>query len=130
MEMAKDKDAPKKEILWLPEVEAHNYPAAHAYLSLLFDSERVDAMIEGLKRATVVKVQAKDIFRASRLPLLGVDNSHVEKDRKKIAKGQSLSPLLLVRDEAHGVLVIADGYHRLCSVYFFDEDAWIPCKIV
>jgi hypothetical protein len=111
-------------------VEAQNYPNAHSYLSLLFDPERVDAMIEGFKRATVVKVQAKDIFRASRLPLLGVGNSHVEKDRKKIAKGQSLSPLLLVRDQAHGRLVIADGYHRLCSVYFFDEDAWIPCKIV
>jgi hypothetical protein len=27
-------------------------------------------------------------------------------------------------------LIIADGYHRLCSVYQFDEDAWIPCKIV
>jgi hypothetical protein len=42
----------------------------------------------------------------------------------------SLSPLLLVRDEASGKVVIADGYHRLCSVYLFDEDAWIPCKIV
>jgi hypothetical protein len=45
-------------------------------------------------------------------------------------KGTSLSPLLLVRDEACGKVVIADGYHRLCSVYLFDEDAWIPCKIV
>jgi hypothetical protein len=22
------------------------------------------------------------------------------------------------------------GYHRLCAVYKFDEDAMIPCKIV
>ena len=22
------------------------------------------------------------------------------------------------------------GYHRLCAIYFFDEDAVIPCKIV
>ena len=29
-----------------------------------------------------------------------------------------------------GKVVIADGYHRLCAVYGFDEDAWIPCKIV
>jgi hypothetical protein len=27
-------------------------------------------------------------------------------------------------------LIIADGYHRLCAVYKFDEDAVIPCKIV
>lgn len=44
--------------------------------------------------------------------------------------GQGLSPLLLVRDEAHGKLVIADGYHRLCAIYGFEEDAWIHCKIV
>jgi hypothetical protein len=35
-----------------------------------------------------------------------------------------------VRDRANGKVVIADGYHRLCAVYTFDEDAWIPCKIV
>jgi len=26
--------------------------------------------------------------------------------------------------------VIADGYHRMCAVYSFDEDALIHCKIV
>jgi hypothetical protein len=41
-----------------------------------------------------------------------------------------LSPLLLVRDEKNGRVVIADGYHRLCAVYEIDEDAWVPCKIV
>jgi len=35
-----------------------------------------------------------------------------------------------VRDEAAGKVVIADGYHRLCAVYLFDEDALIPCRIV
>jgi hypothetical protein len=34
------------------------------------------------------------------------------------------------RDQRNGKLVIADGYHRLCAVYTFDEDAIIPCKIV
>ncbi len=29
-----------------------------------------------------------------------------------------------------GRLIIADGYHRLCAVYKFDEDAMIPCRIV
>jgi hypothetical protein len=72
--------------------------------------------------------KAKDIFRASGLSLLGVSNSHVEKDRKRISGGVKLAPLLLVRDK--GRLIIADGYHRLCAVYTFDEDALIPCKIV
>jgi hypothetical protein len=62
--------------------------------------------------------------------LLGVSDSHVEKDRVKIRKGQSLSPILLVRDEQNGKVVIADGYHRLCAIYGYDEDSWIRCQIV
>ena len=31
---------------------------------------------------------------------------------------------------AIGIVIIADGYHRLCAVYAFDEEAVIPCKIV
>jgi disulfide oxidoreductase YuzD len=83
-----------------------------------------------LKKAGVSKFKAKDIFRASGLSLLGVSNHHVERDRAKILQREKLSPLLLVRDTERSKLVIADGYHRLCSVYQFDEDAWIPCKIV
>ena len=77
-----------------------------------------------------MQFKAKDIFRASRLSLLGVSNSHVEKDTRKIRDGLGLAPLLLVRDEPNGGVVIADGYHRLCAVYGFDEDAVIPCKII
>lgn len=51
-------------------------------------------------------------------------------DREKVTAGKKLSPLLLVREAAHGRVVIADGYHRLCAVYSFDEDAMIPCRIV
>jgi len=29
-----------------------------------------------------------------------------------------------------GRVIVADGYHRLCAVYSYDEDAVIPCKIV
>ena len=43
---------------------------------------------------------------------------------------EKISPLLLVRDKTGGRVIIADGYHRLCAVYTFDEDAMIPCKIV
>ena len=77
-----------------------------------------------------MQYKAKDIFRASGLSLLGVSNSHVEKDSQKILAGDKLSPLLLVRDTNSGKVVIADGYHRMCSVYQFDEDAIVPCQIV
>ena len=117
------------EILWLAEVEPHNYPAAESYLTLLYAEPRVAAVIARLKEAPIVQFKAKDIFRASRLSLLGISNSHVEKDIKKIQKGQALAPILLMRDEPAGQLVIADGYHRLCAIYGFQEDAWIRCKL-
>jgi hypothetical protein len=83
-----------------------------------------------LQTARSAEFKAKDIFRASRLSLLGVSNSHVQRDRQKVRTGQKLSPLLLVRDSRHGKVIIADGYHRLCAVYSCDEDALIPCRIV
>jgi hypothetical protein len=122
--------AKKQKISWLPDVEEHDYPAADSYLRLIFDDNRVAEMVARLRGAGIVEFKSKDIFRASQLSLLGVSNSHVETDRKKILKGASLSPLLLVRDENNGKVVIADGYHRLCAVYGFDEDALIPCKII
>ena len=86
--------------------------------------------MDALRRAPVTKFKAKDIFRASGLSLLGISNSHVEKDRQKIQAGKELSPLLLIRDSVNGRVIIADGYHRLCAIYSLDEDALIPCKIV
>ena len=119
----------KTEIKWLDTPEDHDYPAAESYLNLIYDSKTVATFIVQLKQAPMSKFKAKDIFRASGLSLLGISNSRVERDRKKILSGQSLSPLLLVRDTAHGKVVIADGYHRMCAIYAFDEDAIIPCKI-
>ncbi len=120
----------RPKIQWLSEPEDHDYPAAQSYLSLLFDDAATAAWVKRLKRAPIVNFKAKDIFRASGLSLLGVSNSHVEKDRAKILERNKISPLLLVRAGDHGRVIIADGYHRLCAVYSFDEDALIPCKIV
>lgn len=117
-------------VRWLPAPEDHDYPAAASYLALLKPQDAVDAQVRLLKAAPVLSFKAKDIFRASGLSLLGVSNSHVERDRQKIRDGKALSPLLLVRDAPLGRVVIADGYHRLCAVYSVDEDADIPCKIV
>lgn len=120
----------KPEINWLELPEEHDYPAAGDYLSLFYDTHEVLIIVNRLKSAEMSSFKAKDIFRASQLPLLGVSNSHVEKNTKKIIAGKSLSPLLLVRDKTTMKLIIADGYHRMCSIYGIDEDAVIPCKIV
>jgi hypothetical protein len=119
-----------KKIEWLSEPEAHDYPAALSYLSLIFDEKEASKMLDKLKQTDVKIFKAKDIFRASALSLLGISNSHVEKDIQKTKRGQKLSPLILVRHSTIGKLIIADGYHRLCAVYGMDEDALIPCKII
>src|SRR5665811_1228846 len=117
------------EIKWLSVPEEHDYPAALSYLSLLYDEQTATTFVDKLKHASISEFKAKDIFRASGLSLLGISNSYVKKDQQKLQSGDDLSPLLLIRDSVNGKVVIADGYHRLCAVYSYDENAVIPCKI-
>ena len=124
------KRAAGSRVQWRGAPDVHDYPAALSYLALNFPSKTAKSLVKKLKRVRMSEFKAKDLFRASGLSLLGVSNSHVEKDRQKIAGGTRLSPLLLVVDRTRGKMVIADGYHRLCAVYTYDEDAVIPCKIV
>lgn len=119
-----------KSPIWLDAPEEHDYPAAASYLELTLSPKKVSKIVSNLRQAEISHFKAKDIFRASGLSLLGVSNSHVEKDRKKIQKGTALAPLLLVRVPELGKVIIADGYHRMCAVYSVDEDALIPCQIV
>ncbi len=125
-----DRKMPKNvKIKWLSKPEEHDYPAALSYLTLIYDKKTATRFVNKLKGASMSEFKAKDIFRASGLSLLGVSNSHVKKDQMRIKSGCGVSPLLLIRDSANGKVVIADGYHRMCAVYSFDEDAVIPCKI-
>jgi hypothetical protein len=79
-----------KKFAWLDEPEDLDYQAAYSYLSLIYDESTVSGTVEELKKAPISEFKAKDIFRASGLSLLGVSNSHVEKDRQKITKGYKL----------------------------------------
>jgi len=115
---------------WLAKPEKHDYPAAISYLSLIYDEKTATKFAKALEKAPMTSFKAKDIFRASRLPLLGTTNSHVRKNQKKLAAGKKLSPLLLDRVPGNNKVIIADGYHRMCAVYSVDEDAPVPCKIV
>lgn len=118
------------DIKWLTTVEPHDYAAALSYLSIIYQPKKAARFVKGLRKAEYAAFKAKDISRASGLSLLGISNEHVDRDRNKIQRGVSLSPILLVRDSKNGKVVIADGYHRMCAVYSFDEDAFIRCKIV
>ena len=117
-------------IKWFQEPEEKNYPAANSYLNLIYDALKADELVLKLKQTSITMFKAKDLFRASSLSLLGISNSHVERDIEKIKKSKKISPLLLIRDAPNGKVIIADGYHRLCAVYTFNEDELIPCKII
>ena len=80
------------EIKRFPDVEARGYPATESYLRIVYLPDKAVEIVAALKNAAQVQFKAKDIFRASQLALLGVSNSHVEKDRAKILAGKPLSP--------------------------------------
>lgn len=117
---------------WKDEPEKHDFPAASDYLSLLLSEDVSKQMVEALTTAETVHRKAKDLLRASGLPLLPPDNPEVVKDLTRARKGELLSPVLLVRGQAAAglALIVADGYHRVCASYHLNEDADIPCRIV
>ncbi|TMC06626.1 MAG: hypothetical protein E6J41_18010 [Chloroflexi bacterium] len=116
---------------WKDEPDDHDYPAAVAYLSLLVPEATAKVLGDRLRAAPLVHRKAKDLLRASRLPILGPDNVHVASDLEKVKKGRPLSPVLLVRGRLTDdvPLTVADGYHRICASHHLDEDADIPCRV-
>ncbi|HZS30003.1 MAG TPA: hypothetical protein VFA37_01960 [Gaiellaceae bacterium] len=117
---------------WKDEPEAHDFPAAGDYLSLVFPPGDAAQLVEALQAEETVHRKAKDLLRAGRLPLLPPDDPHVKSDLAKVAGGKRLSPVLLVRGRAEKdvPLTVADGYHRICASYHLDEDAEVPCRLV
>lgn len=117
---------------WQNEPNAHDFPAARTYLSLIAEAPLVDKLVKLLERAPTVTYEAKDLLRASRLSLLPEDDVHVARDLDKVKRGAKLSPILLVRGRfmKSRDLVIADGYHRVCASYWLSENSPIPCRLV
>ncbi len=116
---------------WKAEPDAHDYPAAADYLSLLLAPPLVAVAVARLRSAELVHYKAKDLLRASGLPLLPAKDPDCARDLREVRAGRKLSPVLLVRGALdHGVpLTVADGYHRICASYHLNEDAEIPCRL-
>jgi hypothetical protein len=119
-------------IKWSGAPAEHDYPSAGSFLRLIASANEVEVLTALLSQAPTVYQHAKDILRASGLPLLDVDDPEVAKDLKRVAKGVALSPILLVRGDVRTGrrLQIADGYHRVCASYHLAEDTDIPCRLV
>jgi hypothetical protein len=121
----------KPKLEWAQRGEPEDFDAAVKYLSLLCSEAKAKALVKALRNSKLVEHAAKDLLRAAQLPLLPSDESQVNDDLKRIHKGKALAPVLLVRgDISSGLpLIVADGYHRICAVCYFDESAPIPCRI-
>jgi hypothetical protein len=115
-----------KNNFWLTEPEEHDFPAALDFLTLLYPEPFPVQIVSRLKQSNTINKKSKDILRASELPLLPKDNIHVKENLEKVKSGKKLSPVLLVRDSK---LIIADGYHRVCAIYYLSEDLEVPCRI-
>ena len=113
---------------WKDEPDDNDYPAAESYLSLLVGPSGAAKLTKALRKEEHLRhFAAKDILRASGLPLLPRDDSEVASDLEKVKFGKNLSPVLLLE----GIpLWVADGYHRVCASYYLDEKAPVPCRIV
>ncbi|MHB8221018.1 MAG: hypothetical protein ACYDHU_11965 [Acidimicrobiales bacterium] len=113
---------------WKEEPEDQDFPAARSYLSLLVGPVEAERLADALAgEQTLSRYAAKDLLRASGLPLLTSDDVEVRNDLDKIRDGKKLSPVLLVVGEP---LWIADGYHRICTSYHISEKVLVPCRVV
>jgi hypothetical protein len=122
----------KEQIVWKMKSEAKDYEGARNFLSLIFPDAKAERLLRALHKTENIERAAKDLLRASSLPLLPRDEPHVDEDLKRIHKRKALPPVLLVRgDMSKGApLIVADGYHRICAICYYDESAPIPCRMV
>ena len=112
---------------WLKDVADHDFAAAEAYLSIRFEDVIVKQLVQSLREAPLVTRRANDILRACNRDPLPMEDPGVLHNLLKIARGEPLSPILVVN---HGVSSdIADGYHRLSLIYQLDPFGDVPLRL-
>jgi hypothetical protein len=122
----------KNHAQWKRRPEHADYQAALDYLSLQFTQSTAKRLVARARRAPCIERIAKDLLRATNLPLLSVDEKHVAQDLKRIRKGKPISPIIMIQGDLtkNRPLVIADGYHRVCAACHADEDAPVAAVLV
>jgi hypothetical protein len=106
------------QVKWLGKPTHGDYVSAETYLQLLYGPKKARKWAAALEDAEIAKFAAKD------------QAFDWVKQQQAIAQGKQLAPILLVRRDNGGHLIIADGFHRLCAVFCVDQEALVPCKIV
>ncbi len=122
----------KQKPIWKKQPVPEDYDGALKFLMLIYSAPKALQLLRAFPKAKTVEHAAKDLLRASNLPLLPREAPHVEEDLTRIRKGKNLAPVLLIRgDMTKNVpLIVADGYHRICAICYYDENAPIPCRLV
>ena len=122
----------KNHAQWKDRPEKTDYQAALDYLSLEFTAATAKSFVAQARRARCIERIAKDLLRASHLPLLPAEEMHVAEDLKRIHKRKRISPIILVQGDLmkNRPCIIADGYHRLCAACHADEDAVVAMVLV
>lgn len=122
----------KHTVIWRKQPSKEEFDAARHYLSLLLPTAKAQKLVSEARRIRPTQRIAKDILRASRLPLLPSDERHVAEDLKKIRKSKSLSPVILIQGDLtrDRPPIIADGYHRMCAACHADEDSPVAIVLV
>jgi hypothetical protein len=117
---------------WNPRPATHDFEAAFDYLTMQFTTAMARKLVRRARTAPRIERIAKDILRASNLPLLPVDERHVAEDLKRIRKNKALSPIILIQGDVTvpRPFIIADGYHRMCASCHADEDAPVAAVMV
>jgi hypothetical protein len=103
----------KQKLIWKKQPEPGDYAGALKFLMLIYADSKARRLLRGLSKSKNVEHAAKDLLRASNLPLLPREEAHVEEDLTRIRKGKSLAPVLL----------------RICAICYYDENAPIPCRL-
>lgn len=119
----------KSEVAWEKKPAAEDLEAARTYLNMVLDKRAIERAIRNFRRCSTLMLEAKDVLRASGLSLLEKNDPKVSKDIKRLGKRKKLSPVLLIKGNIRtGIpMTIADGYHRVCASYYWDENCLIAC---
>lgn len=122
----------KKLAFWEKDPSPDDLNAARLYLSMVLSPDAARKALSQFQRVSNTLLEAKDVLRASDLPLLEEDEPKVAEVVRRIEKKKKLSPVLLLRGDARkGVpMTVADGYHRICGSFYFDKKCPVACRII
>ncbi|MBK4737576.1 ParB N-terminal domain-containing protein [Noviherbaspirillum pedocola] len=119
----------EKRVTWLKEPAQHTYTSAEIFLQLMYKPKKAKRLVEKLRHAGMSEYAARDILRASATLMSWVSAFDWSKQQQAINSGTPISPILLVRQNDGGHLIVADGFHRMCALFAEDQDIKVPCKI-